>query len=361
MCDFRNGEEVVLRIKRVIILVGKGMVAPYINSDIALAFKSLGVEVKLMPLLDNGTQYREADEFGPDAVFSLDNKGLNFDWVRKLGVFRVTWFVDNPFYFLNEKDEELFIFSIDKFYVKYLREIGFPKSFYLPMGVNADIFKPTADRYYKYDISFVASVSGMEMPKELSDKDKADLENALNYVDPFDYENTANMFVKSMLDFYKSIYTDFCLSDKKRLVVMKLLVKYNSAIYSDKKFDFIPDNIYGGKIDYHTELPALYNSSRINISATRPQLVAVPNQRVFDISACESFFLTDARPAVKEYFPECYREVSYYSEEDLKKKIEYFLKNESERESISSYLYSETIERHTYGRRIGDMLSLLET
>jgi spore maturation protein CgeB len=56
------------------------------------------------------------------------------------------------------------------------------------------------------------------------------------------------------------------------------------------------------EVNYHKELPIVYNTAKINLNITVSKLKAGVSQRIFDIFACEGFLLTDYRSCLFRHF-----------------------------------------------------------
>ena len=78
--------------------------------------------------------------------------------------------------------------------------------------------------------------------------------------------------------------------------------------------------------------------------------------RNFEVPGCGSFILTSYAPHLENYY-EIGKEVVCFDDlKDLKEKINYYLKNEEEREKIALAGYLRTINEHTYERRFSEIL-----
>ena len=90
-----------------------------------------------------------------------------------------------------------------------------------------------------------------------------------------------------------------------------------------------------GYADYETEIPLIYQNSRINLNITSKTITSGIPQRVFDILACGGFCLTNYQPEVAEFFEDGLELVMYHSVEDLLEKVAYYLAHEEERKQIA--------------------------
>ncbi len=90
-----------------------------------------------------------------------------------------------------------------------------------------------------------------------------------------------------------------------------------------------------GYADYKTEVPYIFNKSKINLNITSKTITSGIPQRVFDILSCGGFCLTNYQKEIDEYFVDGEELVMYRSMEDLENKIQYYLEHEEEREKIA--------------------------
>lgn len=77
------------------------------------------------------------------------------------------------------------------------------------------------------------------------------------------------------------------------------------------------------------------------------------NAKYFEILSAGSFMLTNYNEHFHKFldYNKYIEKMFYYSEDDLGEKIEYYLKNEEEREKIAKEVYSFIYENHTYDNR----------
>ncbi|MFN3551283.1 MAG: glycosyltransferase [Endomicrobiia bacterium] len=88
------------------------------------------------------------------------------------------------------------------------------------------------------------------------------------------------------------------------------------------------------------------------------------NMRVFETLSCGSLLLTDRlKPEVglEELFQDRKHLVLYDDENDLLEKIDYYLRNESDREEIAYNGYKEVLSKHTYEHRVKEMFNKIFT
>jgi spore maturation protein CgeB len=113
----------------------------------------------------------------------------------------------------------------------------------------------------------------------------------------------------------------------------------------------------------HTEWIKIFAAAKIVIvlhfqDAKIPCYQASP--KVYEALACKSFVLVDRQKDVFSLFEDGVHLVSFKDEIDLKKKIDFYLKNSNKRKRIAAKGYEEVLKKHTYTHRIKHMLSLIE-
>lgn len=107
------------------------------------------------------------------------------------------------------------------------------------------------------------------------------------------------------------------------------------------------------------ELVKLYNEAKIalNISEWDTAKLHGINLRVFDISACGTFLLTDYSDGLKEYFRLGEEIETFASADELKDKLSYYLKNDPKREKIALNGYKKVLSLGTYKDKMKDLLN----
>lgn len=108
-----------------------------------------------------------------------------------------------------------------------------------------------------------------------------------------------------------------------------------------------------------TEMPKVFNLSKINLNMTiRPIQTGLP-LRIFDILGCGGFLMTNYQPELMEHFEIGVDLESYASMEELIDKCAYYLSHEDIRKQIALNGYQKVKENHTYLQRIMEMLRII--
>lgn len=105
-------------------------------------------------------------------------------------------------------------------------------------------------------------------------------------------------------------------------------------------------DIYSGPLE-SKEMIKILNQSKINLCFSR-NVYGEPHLKgkVFEGGACKTFVLTEYCKDYLELFKEGKEIIMFKGEDDLLKKIDYYLKNEKEREKIANLAYKKIMEKY---------------
>lgn len=108
-----------------------------------------------------------------------------------------------------------------------------------------------------------------------------------------------------------------------------------------------------------TEMPKVFNLSRINLNITmRPIETGLP-LRCFDILGCGGFLMTNYQPELEDMFIIGEDLEAYSSLEELVDKCSYYLTHEDERAAIAHNGYEKVKSNHTHIHRLKEMLKTM--
>ncbi|GIP29946.1 spore maturation protein [Paenibacillus sp. J23TS9] len=310
---------------------GKGF--PYSPIDEAISSTLRGM-VSQLTVIEPGQPISEiAYQIMPDLVLVLDGMFIEneqLDLIRQQGIKTAIWLTDDPYYTdmttenVNHYD---YIFTLESNCIPYYQQLGCPQVHHLPFAAYAEHYKPERTRSaQRREVSFIGSAYW----------------NRVEYLNP----------------------------------IMDRLMQHNTII-NGIWWDRLPNYAaYQDRIELNKwmgpqETSEAYNASKIVINLHRSHEddsvnnnavkipAASPNPRTFEISACATLQLTDARSdLVKFYTPG--REIETYSSpEELLDKVEYYLTHEKERRDIALNALDRTMREHTYGNRLNQMLSIV--
>jgi len=209
--------------------------------------------------------------------------------------------------------DHMFIF--DTFYIDEIVRQGAKKVQYLPLATNSNRYKEISvtdeERLqYYYDVCFIG------MPAE-------------NRVEIFE----------SLCDYKLGVFGDYW------------------SEYFIRRGMKIP-SYYRGKATGET-VNKIYLSSNIALNINQAQSKEGLNTRTFDIPACGAFEMVDYKKNVERHFDIDKEIVTFKNINELKSKIDYYLKNDELRKSISVRGKQKVLSEHTWDHRVKEVLRSL--
>ncbi|MCR5419609.1 MAG: glycosyltransferase, partial [Lachnospiraceae bacterium] len=113
-------------------------------------------------------------------------------------------------------------------------------------------------------------------------------------------------------------------------------------------------------VDTLSEMPKIFNLSRINLNMTmRPIETGLP-LRCFDILGCGGFLMTNYQQELEDMFTIGEDLEAYSSLEELIDKCDYYLSHEEERRRIAINGYENVIKNHSHFCRLKEMMGLIQ-
>lgn len=113
----------------------------------------------------------------------------------------------------------------------------------------------------------------------------------------------------------------------------------------------------------------VYRASRVNLNFATggtaftglwPRRTKQIKARLFEVTACGGFLLTEEVEGLEEYFQPRKEIETFASAEELLDKCRYYLEHEPERRAIASAGCARTHREHTYRQRFGEIFAALE-
>lgn len=300
-----------------------------------------------------------------DCIFSFDYFPLLSKVSQSSGLRYISWVYDCPHRTLESNTlgnscNRVFVF--DYALAAIYQSQGFNTVDYMPLPVNVHRLKNLrAGKEYAHDITFLGSlyndefnfydqisylpeyikgyldaiiraqemIYGMDLPSQMITPDiYAEIEKYVN----------ADLG-KGFRNAKKSIFCDMLrkkvtVNERKNLLAL-LGENFNVDLYSGSKPPQEINVRHLGTADYHSEMPEIFASSKINLNITlRSILTGIP-LRVIDILGAGGFCLTNFQTEMAEYFENGKELVWFESTDDLLDKAEYYLARDDEREQIA--------------------------
>ena len=274
--------------------------------------------------------YKDILEYKPDIFFSLNSRinPLIFRKISKIkNLIKVCWIQDNPFdstrfsFFPYNLEYFDFLFLADKTWAQNIKNLAphTPMDF-LVGAYDPDQFLPVSltqeeEEQYRSEIAFAGSTYGTKA---------------------------------------EGVY---------RVGILSKLQEYKLKIWGDgwnNVFDFYPGlkSFYQGNRLNFNQLNKMYQGTIINLNLPNPQLYKTFQQRVFEIAGAKGFQIVDYREDIEDYFSND-EMVTFKNIDELKEKLNFFLRYPEKRNSYIEKSYNKTVNKHTYKIRMNEMLTRL--
>lgn len=374
----------------------------YTQDDIASALKNVGHEVDIFERrLEN---YNEDNDFTNelstkitdgkyDMVFSVNYFGAISDACLKNGIKYVVWTCDSPLISMHHEsvfNECNYIFIFDMVNYHTFKSMGVNNVFYMPLAVNTDrldrIINESDDlKKYKSDISFVGSMyeknSYDEIKDELSDYLQGYFDAAMlaqmdifgeNIIDRlltpeilYELGNSVE-FIQDERSFsdlglvFSSTFLGFKLASlERKKYLSEIGKKYSVDLYTDNMNIQLPGVNNVGSVDYHKDMPKVFNQSSINLNFTIRNIRSGIPLRVWDVLGSGGFMLTNFQAELPSYFENEKDLVYFESMEDLLRKTDHYMNHEDERLQIARNGREKVRKYHSYETRLEKMLEMI--
>lgn len=329
-------------------------------------------------------------------VFSFNFFPVAARVCRECAVKYASWVYDSPYMLLYSKYTALdtnYLFFFDKSLFYEFGRHGVRNVFYLPMAAPVayyDGLKASGAKkeHYRTDVSFVGSTyregnqdffqyihhvdsytagylhAIMELQKDLYGSFL--LEELLT--DDIIRELQRVCPVRKEPDEWESeawIYANYFLARKltgdQRVEQLELLAeRYQVKLYAPKTAPALRHAINCGPVDYGTEMPLVFQNSKINLNMTLRSIRTGIPLRAMDIMGCGGFLLTNYQEDFLEYFEPGVDYVYYSNQKELLELTDYYLSHEEEREEIARNGYRKVKDGHHYGKRVETLLACMD-
>lgn len=312
----------------------------------------------------------------------------------------VCWSVDSPVpeLFSNAlKNEYNRIFLFDKAQYDFFAPVNPSCIHYLPLATNVKrweqvILSMTEEDYRQYgsDVSFVGSLytekckyDTLVSSGKLSDYTRGFVDGLIEsqlhvYGYNFIMDNLTDRVVSEIasadLQFYHG--TDTFMDTDRYLVAhqyigMKLAAverqrtlaalseHFSVNLYTRSDASTLPKVHNRGGASTLTEMPKVFQASKINLNMTMRPIETGLSLRVWDVLGCGGFLLTNYQAELPSYFEIGKDLDAYESLPELLEKVQYYLTHEEERIEIAIHGYEKTARLHSYENRLAEMMQMI--
>lgn len=312
----------------------------------------------------------------------------------------VCWSVDSPVpeLFSNAlKNEYNRIFLFDKAQYDFFAPVNPSCIHYLPLATNVKrweqvILSMTEEDYRQYgsDVSFVGSLytekckyDTLVSSGKLSDYTRGFVDGLIEsqlhvYGYNFIMDNLTDRVVSEIASADPQFYhgTDTFMDTDRYLVAhqyigMKLAAverqrtlaalseHFSVNLYTRSDASTLPKVHNRGGASTLTEMPKVFQASKINLNMTMRPIETGLSLRVWDVLGCGGFLLTNYQAELPSYFEIGKDLDAYESLPELLEKVQYYLTHEEERIEIAIHGYEKTARLHSYENRLAEMMQMI--
>lgn len=372
--------------------------------DVIMTLQALNIEVAEIceEITDKGvTASRRVElvseglnQYHPVFVFSINFFPAIAEVCHIYKIPYFCWTVDSPVLELFSKSiqrETNRIFLFDRAQYEYFHRFNPDCIFHLPLASAVDRFdkviagasKQEKDKF-SCDISFVGSLyseksplNQIELPEYVKGYLDGVVESSLkvygyNFVEEALSEECIRELRKNAVSFHGAedpivnpdayiaahFFVGYKIAETERIRTLNALAEHFKVdLFTQSDTTPLRNVTVHGGVQSLTEMPIIFNKSRINLNMTiKPIQTGLP-LRIFDIMGCGGFCMTNYQAEIPEYFEigtdlECYG-----SMEELIDKCAYYLEHEDVRAQIARNGYEKVKAGHGYRERVVEMLS----
>jgi len=150
-------------------------------------------------------------------------------------------------------------------------------------------------------------------------------------------------------------------SEQDRIRTLKYLSEdcgFNIDVYTGSDTSMLPLIHNRGFAKSLTEMPLIFNRSKINLNITARTIHTGLSQRIFDVLACGGFLITNYQAELDEFFTIGKDLEVYTSLEELCDKISFYLTHDDVRTKIALSGYDTIVSKHSIDTRFSEILNL---
>lgn len=367
----------------------------YLYTDILETMKKMGHTVRTVyyhfeSRTDDDffcTRFNEKIDSGNwDLIFSVNFFPLVAKLANERNLPYVSWSCDSP---LAQELEDYFdydtnyIYLFDEYEVEGYQKDGHSRVFYLPLAVNpsrlSKLSYTTAEKTkYSSDVSFVgslynASLDGILLP--LDQYQQGYLQGALEaQMQIIGSDILPSILTDSFVEGVNEKYAAFggttinrkglSFAIQKQITFAERVTLIDTLgglcktkFYSTKPYDFSSPVEFMGPVKYHTQMPAVFRYSKINLCPTLRSIVNGIPLRSLDILACGGVLLSNYQTDLAKYFVDGEDVIMYTSLEDAVDKAMWYLKNEDARSKIAGHAMPILEAEFSYEKQLGILLN----
>lgn len=296
----------------------------------------------------------------------------------------ISWVYDSPSMTLYSEmvfSPYNYVFHFDRAQVEELRAKGVKNIWHMPLAVNVSrvdrqIQQGGPEKLYGADVAFMGNLysSSLEFPNNIpgvGDYAKGYVKALVNsQLRILGYDLIGDVCSREVIDEFlqhMNMDLDSELFIEKKDILLNMIRKNASAVERLELLDMLSKEFKvtlfshsdssalkgienRGYIDYSTQMPIMFNQSKINLNITIRTIQTGISLRAMDIMGAGGFLLSNWQPELAELFEEGKEMVMYYDRADLADKVRYYLEHDEERKEIARNGKAKIMAEYTYDR-----------
>jgi spore maturation protein CgeB len=332
-----------------------------------------------------------------DLVFSSNYFPTIANACHENGIIYISWLYDSPYARVWDTTAyypECYIFSFDQKLCDGLKKEGIQNVYYMPLAVEVDILDEiqatdSQKEQFEGDVAFVGSLyDNKNTFAKLIKKNKLEFHkgyldavieaqtkiHGVNFLEeilePKDISDMVDKLVvklhghgalasKNMI--YANYYLGQAVTLKERSnMIKRISQKYKLNVYTHSNISKFKKVINKGSVDYYKEMPLVFRLSKINLNMTLRSIQTGIPLRAWDIMGSGGFLLTNYQADFLKHFEPGVDFDYFLDEDDMMRKIGYYLEHEEERQQIAKSGYEKVKKYHSYKIRLKEMFQIVE-
>ena len=324
-------------------------------------------------------------------VFSINFYPAISDICEKLNTVYACWSVDCPVteLFANQiKNGHNRVFLFDKTQYERIYRHNPECVYYLPLGTNVDRLDKTnmtinaSDRKkFSSDISFVGSLYNEKNPLKklkLTDKTRGFIDGVeraqlnifgVNFIEDVLTDDVVQELKGAKIEKHEMLvepidhyvaahaFIGMDLAEKERILTLNTLAKhFNVDFYTLSDTSDLVGVKNCGPANSLTEMPKIFNLSKINLNITMRPIQTGLSLRIFDVLGSGGFLISNYQAEIETMFTPGVDLETYGSIEELVDKCAYYLEHEDQRKQIALNGYNKVKSMYTVEHRMKQMI-----
>ena len=331
-----------------------------------------------------------------DFCFSINFFPWLSDICQLLNLKYISLIVDSPVLELYSNSiknpvNKIFLFDLELF--NSFNKFNPANIFHIPLFANTrridDLIKNTSKEVkekYKSDISFIGSTyeeKNIYTSKEMSEYNRGFHDSIVeaqsrisgvnllydlidkNFIDEFLKKSQGKLFLPkdSSNGDTKALVSDAYLSYRasfleRHRILFELSKEFNVDLYTASNISNLPNVNYRGRAKTLTEMPLIFNMSKINLNITSKAIKSGLPLRLFDSLGSGGFTLTNYQSELLVLFEDGKDLVCYEDIDHLKELCKYYLSHEEERLIIAKNGHDKVAKYHNVSTRLLQIIDI---